>query len=157
MGNNCPQCGAPLEGGARACRYCGYTLPAQAPQPQAVQRPAAPPQYVQRPYVEPYTAPPYSVPPQYPPRPAQPPYAQPYYPPPYTQPIYNQKSKVAAGLLALFLGGIGIHKFYLNKPGQGILYILFCWTLIPSFIALIEGIVYLTCSDEQFNMRYVRH
>ena len=34
------------------------------------------------------------------------------------------KSKVTAYLLWFFLGGIGAHKFYLNKPGMGILYIL---------------------------------
>ena len=44
-------------------------------------------------------------------------------------------------LLAFFLGGIGIHKFYVGKIGAGILFILFCWTFIPSFIAFIELIV----------------
>jgi TM2 domain-containing membrane protein YozV len=71
--------------------------------------------------------------------------------PPRTQ---GEKSKIAAGLLALFLGGIGIHKFYLGHPGQGILYILFCWTFIPAIIAFIEGIIYLTMSDESFAQKY---
>jgi TM2 domain-containing membrane protein YozV len=35
------------------------------------------------------------------------------------------KNKVVAGLLAIFVGGLGIHKFYLGKVGQGILYLLF--------------------------------
>jgi TM2 domain-containing membrane protein YozV len=78
-------------------------------------------------------------------------------PPVYGQPQpypYTPKSKLVAGLLAIFLGGLGIHKFYLNKPGQGIVYILFCWTFIPSFIAFIEGIVYLCTNDVDFNRKY---
>nr|WP_044746678.1 MULTISPECIES: TM2 domain-containing protein [unclassified Anoxybacillus] len=64
------------------------------------------------------------------------------------------KNKVVAGLLAILLGGLGIHKFYLGKLGQGILYLLFSWTGIPSIIGFIEGIVYLVKSDEEFNRKY---
>jgi TM2 domain-containing membrane protein YozV len=64
------------------------------------------------------------------------------------------KSKISAGLLALLLGGIGAHKFYLGRPVQGILYLLFCWTFIPAIIALIEGIIYLCMSDESFAAKY---
>lgn len=60
------------------------------------------------------------------------------------------KSKVTAGLLALFLGGFGAHKFYLGKSGMGILYLIFCWTYIPSVIAFIEAIIYFTKSDAQW-------
>ncbi|WP_297961505.1 NINE protein [uncultured Ruminococcus sp.] len=52
-------------------------------------------------------------------------------------------NKTAYCLLCIFLGGIGIHKFYAGKIGIGILYLLFCWTLIPSLIALIEFIIAL--------------
>ena len=68
----------------------------------------------------------------------------------------NPKSKVAAGLLAIFLGGLGIHKFYLGRPGMGILYLLFCWTYIPEIIGVIEVIIYLTASDEKFYYKYVK-
>lgn len=64
------------------------------------------------------------------------------------------KSKVAAGLLGIFLGGLGIHKFYLGKAGQGVLYLIFCWTFIPAIIGFIEGIVYLCESDESFAKKY---
>lgn len=64
------------------------------------------------------------------------------------------KSKLAAGLFAIFLGGIGVHKFYLGRAGQGILYLLFCWTFIPALISLIEGIIYLTMSDQAFAEKY---
>lgn len=66
----------------------------------------------------------------------------------------NKKDKTTAGIFALFLGGLGIHKFYLNKSAQGILYILFCWTFIPSIIAFIEGIIYLTMDTQTFNQKY---
>lgn len=68
----------------------------------------------------------------------------------------NGKSKVAAALLAFFLGGFGIHKFYLGQIGLGILYLVFCWTFIPAIIAFIEFILLLTMSDETFNMKYGR-
>ncbi|MDK2980371.1 MAG: hypothetical protein PWQ55_718 [Chloroflexota bacterium] len=50
-----------------------------------------------------------------------------------------KKNPTTAVLLALFLGGLGIHKFYLNKPGLGILYLLFCWSTIPAIISFFEA------------------
>jgi len=67
--------------------------------------------------------------------------------------IVYQKSKIVAALLAIFLGGLGLHKFYLNR-WTGILYLLFCWTLIPSIIGFVEGIIYLLTSDEEFAKEY---
>jgi TM2 domain-containing membrane protein YozV len=58
-------------------------------------------------------------------------------------------------VLALLLGGLGLHKFYLNKPGQGVFYLLFCWTFIPAVIGLIEGLSYLFMNDEAFQRRFV--
>jgi len=68
--------------------------------------------------------------------------------------LATHKSRVTAVLLAFFLGGIGAHKFYLGRVGQGILYLLFCWTFIPAIIAFIEFIVYLCISDESFAAKY---
>lgn len=68
----------------------------------------------------------------------------------------NGKSKIAAALLAFFLGGIGIHKFYLGQVGLGIVYLIFCWTLIPGIISFIELIILLTMNDETFNQKYGR-
>ena len=50
-------------------------------------------------------------------------------------------NKVTYCILALFLGGIGVHKFYSGKTGTGLLYLIFCWTCIPLFLALIDLIV----------------
>ncbi|HON12022.1 MAG TPA: TM2 domain-containing protein [Chitinispirillaceae bacterium] len=66
----------------------------------------------------------------------------------------SSKDRVTAGVLAILLGGLGVHKFYLGKAGTGCLYILFCWTFIPALIALIEGIVYLTMDDASFSLKY---
>ncbi len=66
----------------------------------------------------------------------------------------NGKSKLAAALFAFFLGGLGIHKFYLGRPGWGILYILFCWTGIPVIAGLIEGVLLLVMSPQDFNRKY---
>ena len=65
----------------------------------------------------------------------------------------GSKSKVTAGLLALFLGGLGIHKFYLGAWGWGIIYIVCVLTYIPAIMALIEGIRYLTLSEEEFKQK----
>ena len=54
---------------------------------------------------------------------------------------YNnvRKNATTAVLLALFLGGVGAHKFYLGQIGWGVVYLLFSWTLIPGIVALIEA------------------
>ena len=78
------------------------------------------------------------------------------------------KNKTAAGLFALFLGWFGIHKFYLGYTGAGLVMLLVntigmvftIWLLlIPNYvlaiIAFIEGILYLTKSDEEFEQTYV--
>ena len=49
-------------------------------------------------------------------------------------------NKVLYILLAVFFGGIGIHKFYSGKIVKGIFYLLFSWTGIPSIVGIIEGI-----------------
>ena len=82
-------------------------------------------------------------------------------PPVYTPPVYDVnranlpvKSKIVAALLAIFLGGLGFHKFYLGKVGMGILHLLFCWTYIPGIISFIHGIMLLMMSDQDFERKY---
>ena len=69
-------------------------------------------------------------------------------------PAASGRNKPTAALLAIFLGGLGVHKFYLGKGAQGILYLIFCWTFVPAIIALIEGLNYLLMSEETFHRRY---
>jgi len=64
------------------------------------------------------------------------------------------KDKTTAGILGLLLGGIGAHKFYLGQTGAGIVYLLFCWTLIPGIIGLVEGISLLTMNQALFDARF---
>jgi TM2 domain-containing membrane protein YozV len=73
---------------------------------------------------------------------------------PLGQTSSSGKNKVVAGLLALFLGGIGVHKFYLGKGFQGLLYLVFCWSFIPAVIGLVEGLNYLLMSEKTFFERY---
>lgn len=63
-------------------------------------------------------------------------------------------NKVAYVLLALFLGGLGGHKFYAGKTGTGILFVLFCWTYVPSIIAFIDFIIGL-CKPADANGRII--
>jgi len=71
-----------------------------------------------------------------------------------SQGVSGEKSRVAAALLAFFLGAFGVHKFYLGRIGVGFLYLIFFWTFIPAIIAFIEFIIYLTMSDEAFAAKY---
>ncbi len=64
------------------------------------------------------------------------------------------RNRLVAALLAILLGSFGVHKFYLGKIGQGVLYAIFFWTGIPAIVGLIEGIVYLVMSPEMFDDRY---
>ena len=92
------------------------------------------------------------------------PYGQPYQQP-YAQAAANTKDHVAAGLLAIFLGSLGIHKFYLgyNTPG----FIMLAVTIVGSIfslglaglamvvISIVEGVLYLSKSQTEFEQIYV--
>lgn len=65
----------------------------------------------------------------------------------------KKKDKLVAALLAIILGDLGIHKFYMGETVKGAIYLLFCWTAIPAIIGIIEGIDYLIISDEEFQSR----
>lgn len=124
MDNLCPQCGAPVDANSTKCQYCGAALTPKAA-PAAAQ-----PNVVYVP-VQNATA--------------------------SNSAISNSwpiKNKMVAGLLAILLGGLGIHKFYLGNNFKGILYIVFCWCYIPAILGLIEGIQILCSNDENFQLKY---
>ena len=67
----------------------------------------------------------------------------------------GSEKKLVAGILGILLGGLGIHKFYLGYTKEGIIQILLSLICIGSIIGLIEGIIYLTKSDEEFVATYI--
>ncbi len=82
----------------------------------------------------------------------------------------GHKSPIVAGLLALFLGGFGVHKFYLGYNSQGVILLVGTFVsylltlaiigiiplLIIGVVCLIEAIIYLTKSEGDFNAIYVQ-
>ncbi len=66
---------------------------------------------------------------------------------------YVSKDKVVAGVLAFFVGGLGVHRFYLGQ-WWGIFYLIFWATLIPSIISLIEAFVFWLTPRETWERKY---
>lgn len=89
------------------------------------------------------------------------PYGQNYY----QQPVVRTKDHVAAGLLGIFLGTFGIHKFYLGYNTSGFIMLgvailggllsLGLATGVVWLIGLIEGIIYLVKGQAEFEQTYV--
>lgn len=71
------------------------------------------------------------------------------------------EKKIAAGILGILLGALGIHKFILGYTGAGLVMLLVTvlsfgfLSFIPGIIGLIEGIIYLTKTDEDFVETYI--
>lgn len=68
------------------------------------------------------------------------------------------KKRSTAAILAMFLGGLGVHKFYLRQPGKGILYIFFTFIFFPitSILSIIDFIIYLCMDKDEFDAKYNR-
>lgn len=114
-------------------------------------------------------------------QPQSPPPAQPQSPPPAANPpvqpatppsasSYSKEQtdkKLISGILAILLGALGIHKFYLGYQKEGIIMLVvsiagtvaLCGVPLAAFavgvIGLIEGILYLTKTDDEFVTTYV--
>ncbi|SNR38086.1 TM2 domain-containing protein [Lutibacter agarilyticus] len=72
-------------------------------------------------------------------------------------PKSNEESKrVLAGILAILLGSLGVHKFVLGYTKAGIIQLIISFVScgILSIIPFIEGIIYLTKTDEEFIYTY---
>ena len=75
--------------------------------------------------------------------------------PGFTPQVATQhRNKNTAGLSAMLLGGLGLHKFYLGQPKQGFLYLIFFWTFIPALLGLVDGIKLFGMSADEFNRTY---
>jgi TM2 domain-containing membrane protein YozV len=104
-----------------------------------------------------------------PPATPAPPYGQPYPPPAVgghpgaMSPAQSQaaNNKLAAGICGILLGGFGIHKFVLGMTTPGLIMLLVTVLtcgfggFVTGIIGIIEGIIYLTKSDEEFYQTYV--
>jgi len=79
--------------------------------------------------------------------------------------VEASNKKQAAGLLAIFIGGLGIHKFVLGYSKPGIIMLAICLagglltcgvaSFVMSLIGVIEGVIYLTKTPEEFQAIYI--
>jgi len=56
-----------------------------------------------------------------------------------TRYVAEMKNPTTGIVLALFLGGLGAHRFYMGQVGLGILYAVFVWSLVPAVLGLVEA------------------
>ncbi len=66
------------------------------------------------------------------------------------------RNKVTAALLAFFLGGFGIHRFYLGQTVWGIIYALLFWTGVPFVLSVLDALLLLIMPQEVFDAKYNR-
>lgn len=77
------------------------------------------------------------------------------------QSTIDASKKIPAGICGILLGGLGVHKFILGLTMQGIIMLLITVLtlgfggIVMGVIGLIEGIIYLTKSDEDFYNTYI--
>jgi len=138
----CTKCGAQNQDFAQNCSQCYATLPIIGARPKERQPDYAPP------YEGAY-------------QPIQPP--GPLYADPSVKDWQQAGAdkKIIAGILAIVIGGLGIHKFILGYQKEGMIMLLVsvlsCFTFagVMHIIGIIEGIMYLTKSDEEFVRTYI--
>lgn len=72
------------------------------------------------------------------------------------QPVQQENKKVICGVLGILLGGLGVHKFVLGYTTEGIIQLVIGVVTcgLGGIIGLIEGIIYLTKTDEDFYNTY---
>lgn len=137
----CTRCGAQNEDGSLVCSHCQAALPSIGYQPGY---------QAQAEFQSGY-------------QPIQPP--APMYQPGAQGGLDWQargaNKKVAAGICGLLLGPFGVHKFILGYQTEGVIMLLvsilscFMLSIVMQVIGIIEGIVYLTKSDEEFVRTYI--
>ncbi|HZI19551.1 MAG TPA: TM2 domain-containing protein [Pyrinomonadaceae bacterium] len=155
----CPSCGADNVEGTRFCVKCGSGLPS-SPQPEQWRYSGdlGQTQTEQRQQTGGYAPPPPGYPAY---NPGQNMMYQ--HPGGADWQAKGADKKVAAGLCGILLGSLGIHKFILGYSTEGIIMLLItvltCGIggMVTGVIGLVEGIIYLTKSDEEFVRTYVQN
>ncbi len=61
-----------------------------------------------------------------------------------------RRDETAGVLLAIFLGGFGVHHFYLHRTGLGLVYLLLSWTGIPTILGWVEAF-FMPARVRQYN------
>ncbi|OPC55063.1 TM2 domain-containing protein [Elizabethkingia miricola] len=77
----------------------------------------------------------------------------------YNQQVpYKSEKKLVAGILGILIGYLGIHKFYLGYTKAGIIQLIASVVTcgVAGIIGFVEGIIYLTKTDEDFDRTYVQ-
>ena len=133
----CTKCGTQNEDFAQLCSQCYATLPLIGTRAATQQTDYAPP------YEPAY-------------QPIQPPAAMYAQPPAQDWQRAGADKKIIVGICAILLGGFGVHKFILGYTSEGIIQLLLGLLCgIGGIIGIIEGIIYLTKSDEEFVRTYI--
>ena len=164
----CPSCGSENVEGTRFCVKCGTTLPASpAPESWRQSGDLGQQQSQQSSYQPGGYAPPQSPPSAYP---AYTPDQSMSYQPAHGGADWQAQGankKMAAGICGILLGGFGVHKFILGYNTEGAI-MLAAWivgmfltcgiaSIAVGIVGLIEGIIYLTKSDEEFVRTYIQN
>ena len=163
----CPSCGGENSDGVKFCVRCGAPFTSAAPNAGSWQQPSG----------NLYDSPPaagssefgdqpgsYNTPSAYSNYPTYNPPAMPYQQvsPTYWQDLGANK-KIPAGICAILLGAFGIHKFIMGYTTEGVIMLLITvltcgiGAMATGVIALVEGIIYLTKSDEDFVRTYIQN
>ena len=155
----CPSCGTPVELASQEPEIVEADQTEAAAQPEVQAQPDAQQAYQQQAYQQPYQQQPYQQQAYQQQAYQQQPYQQQaYQQQPYQQQAYQTngypnmmtppKSKMAAGLLGIFLGGFGVHNFYLGFTSKAVIQIVVSLITcgIGSLWGFIEGIMILTGS-----------
>ena len=66
--------------------------------------------------------------------------------------VDNPKQTTAA-ILSILLGDFGVGHFYTGQTLRGVLDVIFCWTGIPAIIGIVEGIIWLTDTEAEWDAR----
>lgn len=66
----------------------------------------------------------------------------------------TNRSRLIAAFLAIVFGSFGLHKFYLGKVLLGLIYLFFFWSFVSGILGVIEGVMYLLMSDQEFQKKY---